>query len=74
MIASEGFLAGYAFAWFLAISLLNFMTATFYILSQGDEFPLLATVVALDLYQCLLINSAWVAAIADQLRKSNMRW
>jgi hypothetical protein len=38
MIASEGFLAGYAFAWFLAISLLNFMTATFYILSQGDEF------------------------------------
>jgi hypothetical protein len=74
MIASEGFLAGYAFAWFLAISLLNFMTATFYILSQGDEFPLLATVVALDLYQCLLINSVWVAAVADELRKSEMRW
>jgi cellulose synthase/poly-beta-1,6-N-acetylglucosamine synthase-like glycosyltransferase len=74
MIGSEGFLGGYAFVWFLAISLLNVMTATFYILSQGDEFPLLATVVALDLYQCLLINSVWVAAVADQLRKSDMRW
>jgi len=73
MIASEDFL-GHAFAWYLAISLLNVMTATFYILSQGDEFPLLATVLTLDLYQCLLINSAWVAAVADQLRKSNMRW
>jgi poly-beta-1,6-N-acetyl-D-glucosamine synthase len=74
MIASEDFLGNHAFAWFLAISLLNVMTATFYILSQGDEFPLLATVVALDLYQCLLINSAWVAAVTDHLRKSDMRW
>jgi poly-beta-1,6-N-acetyl-D-glucosamine synthase len=74
MIASEDVLGGRAFAWFLAISLLNVMTATFYILSQGDEFSLLATVVALDLYQCLLINSVWVAAVADQLRKSDMRW
>jgi poly-beta-1,6-N-acetyl-D-glucosamine synthase len=74
MIASEGFLGGHAFAWFLAIFLLNVMTATFYILSQGDEFPLLTSVVALDLYQCLLINSAWVAAVADQLRKSDMTW
>ena len=74
MIASEDFLGSHAFAWFLAISLLNVMTATFYILSQGDEFPLLATVVALNLYQSLLINSAWVAAVADQLRKSEMRW
>jgi poly-beta-1,6-N-acetyl-D-glucosamine synthase len=74
IIASENFMGSHAFAWFLALSLLNVMTATFYILSQGDEFPLLATVVALDLYQCLLINSAWVAAVADQLRKSDMRW
>jgi biofilm PGA synthesis N-glycosyltransferase PgaC len=74
MIAGEGFLGGHAFAWFLAILLLNVMIATFYILSQGDEFPLLMTVVALDLYQCLLINSAWVVAVADQLRKSDMRW
>jgi hypothetical protein len=74
IIASENFMGSHALAWFLALSLLNVMTATFYILSQGDEFPLLATVVALDLYQCLLINSAWVAAVADQLRKSDMRW
>ena len=65
---------GDAFAWFLAISLLNVMTAIFYILSQGDEFSLLATVGALDLYQCLLINSAWFVAIVDQLRKSDMKW
>jgi poly-beta-1,6-N-acetyl-D-glucosamine synthase len=74
IIATEGFLGGHALAWFLALTLLNVMTATFYILSQGDEFPLLTTIVALDLYQCLLINSAWVAAVADQLRKSDMRW
>ncbi len=74
IIASEDFLRGPAFAWYLAIFLLNVMTVTFYILSQGDEFPLLATVVALDLYQCLMINSVWVAAVVDQLRKSNMRW
>jgi poly-beta-1,6-N-acetyl-D-glucosamine synthase len=73
-IASEGFLGGHAFAWFLAISMLNVMTATFYILSQGDELPLLTTAVALDLYQCLVINSAWVAAVADQLRKADMTW
>jgi poly-beta-1,6-N-acetyl-D-glucosamine synthase len=73
MIATDR-IGGQAFAWFLAISLLNVMTATFYILSQGDEFSLLATVVALDLYQCLLINSVWVVSVADHLRKSKMRW
>jgi len=74
MIANEDSMGSHAFAWFLAMSLLNVMTATFYVLSQGDEFPLLAVVLALDLYQCLLINSAWVAAVADQLRKSDMKW
>jgi len=73
LIASGGSF-GHAFAWYLAIVLLNLMTTTFYILSQGDELPLLANVIAVDLYQSLLINSAWVAAIADQLRKSRMRW
>ena len=74
MIVSEDSLGSHAFTWYLAFALLNLMTSTFYILSQGDEFPLLATVAALDLYQCLLINSVWVAALADQLRKSDMRW
>lgn len=74
MIVSEDSLGSHAFAWFLAFVLLNLMTATFYILSQGDELSLLTTVVALDLYQCLLINSVWVAAVTDEVRKSDMRW
>jgi cellulose synthase/poly-beta-1,6-N-acetylglucosamine synthase-like glycosyltransferase len=61
-------------AWVIAIWLLNLMSSTYYILSQGDDLSLLTAVPALDLYQCLLINSAWIVAAVDQLRKSRMQW
>jgi len=74
MVGSEYFVASDMLAWFLAIYLLNVMTATVCILSQGDEFDLLTKVVLLVPYQILLINSIWVAAAFDHLRKSQMRW
>jgi cellulose synthase/poly-beta-1,6-N-acetylglucosamine synthase-like glycosyltransferase len=65
---------GTVLLWVMSIWLLNLMSATYYILSQEDDLSLLMVVPALDLYQWLLINSAWMVAAVDQLRKSKMRW
>lgn len=39
-----------------------------------DEFSLLPYAVVMDVYQSLLVNSAWVIALFDEIRGTKMRW
>ena len=66
-------LAGIAH-WIGAVSLLNMMTAMIYAILQEDDPLIVAFVPALDIYQALLINCAWVIAAIDELRRSRMNW
>jgi len=61
-------------SWIAAMVVLNMMTTCFYMLAHDDEFELLPTVLVLDLYQSLLVNSAWIIAAFDELRGTQMRW
>jgi hypothetical protein len=60
--------------WVAAIWLLNLMTSTYHIVAQGDDFALLPLVPLYDLYQGLLLNAAWAAALFDEFRRTDMQW
>ncbi|MFC1459394.1 glycosyltransferase [Microvirga arabica] len=60
--------------WIGSVSLLNVMTATIYVLEQDDEIELLPFVPLLDIYQSLLVNSAWIVAAIDEVRGTRMKW
>ncbi|MEE7459793.1 hypothetical protein MPAR168_23285 [Methylorubrum populi] len=60
--------------WIGAVALLNMMTAMLYAILQGDDPLIVVFVPILDIYQALLINSAWVIAAIDELRRSRMNW
>lgn len=74
VILSSGAPANVVLWWIAAVLLLNFMTSTYYILSQEENLSLLQMVPALYVYQALLINSIWVAAVFDKVRKTRMDW
>jgi biofilm PGA synthesis N-glycosyltransferase PgaC len=61
-------------SWIAAVMLLNVLTASVYVLAHDDDFSLLPYAVVLDIYQCLLVNSAWAIALVDELRGARMRW
>jgi cellulose synthase/poly-beta-1,6-N-acetylglucosamine synthase-like glycosyltransferase len=60
--------------WIGAVSLLNVTTALLYVFLQDDDISILAVVPLLDIYQALLVNSAWFIAGIDELRRSRMNW
>lgn len=60
--------------WLAAVLILNVMTATVLVLAHDDEFTNVPLLVVMDLYQTILINSAWVIAAIDELRGTRMRW
>jgi poly-beta-1,6-N-acetyl-D-glucosamine synthase len=60
--------------WVSAIWLLNLLSATYHILTQGDDLSLLYLVPVYDLYHGLLLASAWAIAGFDELRQSRMDW
>ncbi|QRM34283.1 hypothetical protein [Microvirga sp. VF16] len=70
----SGFAMDFVIAWIGSVGLLNVMTAMIYILEQDDEISLIPLIPALDIYQSLLINSAWVIAAVDEMRGTGMRW
>ncbi len=65
---------GEVLSWLLAILLLNFASSAYCVLTQNDDPSLLINVPALEVYQNILINSAWIMAAVDQLRRSRMHW
>lgn len=71
---ASGFAMDFVVAWIGSVSLLNMMTAMIYILEQDDDLSLIPIIPALDVYQSLLVNSAWVIAAADEARGTGMRW
>lgn len=62
------------FIWVAAIWLLNLLSATYHVLTQRDNLSLLALVPFYDLYQGVLLNSAWAIAMFDEIRQSKMNW
>lgn len=62
------------FIWVAAIWLLNLLSATYHVLTQRDDLSLLSLVPFYDLYQGVLLNSAWAIAMFDELRQSKMNW
>ena len=64
----------FVIGWIVSVSILNVMTAVVYILEQDDELALAPLVPVLDLYQSILVNSAWVIAGIDEARGTRMRW
>jgi biofilm PGA synthesis N-glycosyltransferase PgaC len=60
--------------WVAAVTLLNIMTATVYVLLQDDDPRILAMIPLLDAYQALLVNVAWVIAAIDEMRGARMKW
>ncbi|MGH1573738.1 hypothetical protein ACRAWG_27720 [Methylobacterium sp. P31] len=60
--------------WIGGVTVLNMMMAAICILTHEDDITLLPLVLVQDLYQCLLINTAWVIAIFDEYRGARMRW
>jgi cellulose synthase/poly-beta-1,6-N-acetylglucosamine synthase-like glycosyltransferase len=65
---------GFVIGWIGSVALLNVMTAMVYILEQDDDVGLAPLVPILDLYQSILVNSAWVIAGIDEARGTRMRW
>jgi len=65
---------GFVIGWIASVSLLNIMTAMIYILEQDDDVSLAPLIPVLDLYQSILVNSAWVIAGVDEARGTRMRW
>jgi poly-beta-1,6-N-acetyl-D-glucosamine synthase len=70
----SGFAMDFVIAWIGSVGLLNVMTAMIYILEQDDEISLIPLIPVLDIYQSLLVNSAWVIAAIDEMRGTGMRW
>jgi cellulose synthase/poly-beta-1,6-N-acetylglucosamine synthase-like glycosyltransferase len=60
--------------WVLAIWLLNLLSATYHVLTQGDDLSLVSLVPFYDLYHGLLLNCSWAMAMFDELRQSDMKW
>jgi poly-beta-1,6-N-acetyl-D-glucosamine synthase len=71
---ASGFAMDFVVAWIGSVGLLNIMTAMIYILEQDDELALIPLIPILDIYQSLLVNSAWVIAGVDEIRGTGMRW
>jgi len=69
-----GYSMGFVAVWIGSVALLNVMTAMIYILEQDDEVTLVLLIPLLDLYQSILVNSAWVTAAVDEARGTRMRW
>ncbi|RYE51016.1 MAG: glycosyltransferase family 2 protein [Hyphomicrobiales bacterium] len=65
---------GFVIGWIGSVALLNVMTAMIYILEQDDDVALVPLIPVLDLYQSILVNSAWVIAAIDEARGTRMRW
>jgi cellulose synthase/poly-beta-1,6-N-acetylglucosamine synthase-like glycosyltransferase len=61
-------------SWIAAVMMLNVMAASVYIFVHDDRFSLLPYALFMDVYQSLLVNSAWVIAVVDELRGARMRW
>jgi cellulose synthase/poly-beta-1,6-N-acetylglucosamine synthase-like glycosyltransferase len=60
--------------WLLAVTLLNVMTGIIFILAQEDDLAILPCALLMDLYLCILVNSAWAIAALDQARGTRMKW
>ena len=71
---AAGFAMDFVIAWICSVSPLNIMTAMIYNLAQDDELALIPLIPILDIYQSLLVNSAWVVAAVDEARGTGMRW
>ena len=61
-------------SWIGSVVVLNIMAASIYVIAHDDDFSLLIFVPFLDLYQSLLVNSAWIIAAIDQFRGARMKW
>ncbi|MBI5263541.1 MAG: glycosyltransferase [Bradyrhizobium sp.] len=72
--AGTGFSLELIASWIAAVMLLNVMAASVYVLAHDDDFSLLPYALLMDLYQCVLVNSAWVIALIDEIRGARMRW
>ncbi len=71
---ASGLAMDFVIAWIGSVGLLNIMTAMIYILEQDDDVSLIPFIPILDIYQSLLVNSAWVVAAVDEARGTGMRW
>jgi glycosyltransferase involved in cell wall biosynthesis len=60
--------------WLAAVTLLNVMTGIIFILAQDDDLALLPYSLLMDLYLCVLVNSAWAIAAVDEARGTRMKW
>jgi cellulose synthase/poly-beta-1,6-N-acetylglucosamine synthase-like glycosyltransferase len=72
--AATGMSLSLIVSWIGAVTLLNIMTASIYVLAHDDDFSLLPLLVFLDLYQCILVNASWVIAAVDEIRGARMKW
>jgi poly-beta-1,6-N-acetyl-D-glucosamine synthase len=72
--AAWGVELGGVVVWLMAIALLNFMTATIYILVQEDDVALTPLSLLMDLYLSIVVNSAWAIAAIDEARGARMKW
>ncbi|MBN2473087.1 MAG: glycosyltransferase [Pirellulales bacterium] len=60
--------------WLLAFLLVELSAAALFLSIHKDSQRLLAVVPLLHFYNGLLLNSAWVISVLDELRGSRMRW
>ena len=74
IIAATSSTLGDLALWLAAIWLLNLFSATYHVLTQGDDLSLLSLIPFYDLYQGLLLNCAWAIAMFDELKRSKMNW
>ena len=54
--------------------LANLLSGSLYALVHRDNVRLVALIPLYEFYQGILLNSAWVISIYDQVRKVGMRW
>lgn len=74
MAAASGLSLSLILSWIVSVTILNLMALSVYVFAHDDEFSLLPLTFGLDIYQCLLVNWAWVIAAIDEVRGTGMRW
>lgn len=61
-------------SWVALSWLATLLSGSLYALVHRDSVLLVALIPLYDFYQGILLNSAWLISIYDQLRKAGMRW
>jgi hypothetical protein len=59
---------------YAAFLLVHLNAGAFFISVDGDRFDLLWVLPAYNLYTGMLLGSAWVVSVLDELRGRTMRW